>query len=360
MLVNGDYGGIYSARWYTEDGGQSGELQPTPPDQSRPCMNILRNLFDHENAAVFHEGALYYSHFYSCEGIEPQIPTAHLRRWASGLNHEFARYVALTPNITMPGALVVLEGNAFFLQFASPVIRIDLQTGERRTVRDSANSVQVTANGFLVAGSGAGLYLSPDLGESWQPAEGDEAGTGASILGPAAFFDAPVRWLAAGLGGVSAASTWNGPWSDSSRGLALWSARALAVDPANENRIWSASSVVPRVLTRTSESGATWQRGDIERFDLPLASIVVDPATTTGNGDSVLHATGGGCVSGRACQFDEPNVAGIFRSHDSGGTWEMIAGNLGDLRNISLRNIALVRLSGMQQPRLLVTGQPRL
>src|SRR5690606_38011188 len=115
-------------------------------DQSRPCMNILRNLFDHVNGAVFHEGALYYSHFYSCEGIEPQIPTAHLRRWASGLNHEFARYVALTPNITMPGALVVLEGNAFFLQFASPVIRIDLQTGERRTVRDSANSVQVTAN----------------------------------------------------------------------------------------------------------------------------------------------------------------------------------------------------------------------
>lgn len=195
MIEHGEYPFTYSARWHSEDGGQSGELQPTPQNYANYCGGLVRDAYDHVNAAAFHEGDLYYSHFHACQST-PRWPSPHIRHWGSGMDYELDLYYPPSPNSTVAGALKVLDDKVFVSQFHGPLQRIDLGSGNRDIVRNAASTVKVTAEGSLIVGSGDGLHLSADLGDSWQPASGSSA----MLWGPAALFTSPTRWLTGGLG----------------------------------------------------------------------------------------------------------------------------------------------------------------
>lgn len=352
--------GTYSALWLTEDGEQPALFEATV-NRDPQCRDIVRNGLDHVNAAAFESGELYYGHLYTCsEPVgNPGLPAFYLMRWDHPMYHWFQSPYPPSQGQTFPGRLSAADGMLYLSLGSGPLYRLDADSNSLTEVRDSAPSQEVAGDGSVIVGGSRGLFRSTDQGQSWQRMDDDTPSVPGFVtqMGPAAVFSSPTRWLVGGIDGIYRSADADGPWQPSQRGFTGFPARTVAIDPDNEQRVWAGSMESRRVLMRTANGGDSWHTSDLGARATSLRSIVVDPATTANSAGTVVYATGLGCINTIICPEDVRDLSGIFRSRDSGATWDSISGDLPvELRSIALRSLALVPGIGAAQPGLLVTG----
>ena len=191
------------------------------------------------------------------------------------------------------------------------------QVLESRGVRDL-----VRIGGRLFAGTGAGLYVSDDDGESWTLAGLPDLevwqirsdGNGRLYAGtqPAHLFvseDQGLTWSEVAPFATSPeASQWCVPVKPPLPGRA----RALVVDQTNGRRLWVGVEVGG--IMRTDDGGESWT------FDLPGENPDLHMMCAHPDNPEVLYAsTGYGRLDGVA-EMVEGN-AGVFRSEDGGKSW---------------------------------------
>lgn len=360
-VVDQGYGQFpFSALWLTEDGETPTVLEHTV-NRDPKCHGIVSNSFNHVNMAAFLNGELYYHHIYTCQSWGPaSLPERYLLRW----NHPMYHWLppsSTTPWRTIPGRMVATDQAVFFSNWGGSVYRLDSVDGPTHIVRGSSWALQAAGDGSLIAGASTGLHRSIDHGNSWQLMDESALGVPASDMstGPvAAVFSSPTRWLAGSSDGVYQSNNPAGPWLRSSNGFTGFPARTIAIDPGNEQRIWAGSFQIGRVLFRTSDGGGDWQASDLPLIASQLRSIMVDPATTAGSGQTTVYATGIGCFNSRNCPGGTVGLPGIFRSTNSGTNWQSISGDLPTaLAYFDVRQVALVGNTTSPQPRLLLTGR---
>ena len=189
---------------------------------------------------------------------------------------------------------------------------------ESRGVRDL-----VCHDGRLFAGTGAGLYVSDDDGETWilsgledyevwQIRNGGE-GVFYAATQPAALFrseDGGSSWLeVTSFTEHPEASKWCIPLTPPLPGRS----RALVIDQDNPKRIWVGVEVGG--IMQSDDGGETWS------FTMPgdnpdLHMMFAQP----GQSDTLYASTGYGRPDGIA-EMIEGN-AGVFRSEDGGTSWQ--------------------------------------
>ncbi|MBT4045508.1 MAG: exo-alpha-sialidase [Rhodospirillaceae bacterium] len=189
---------------------------------------------------------------------------------------------------------------------------------ESRGVRDL-----VTYHDRLFAGTGAGLYLSKDGGESWSLSGMEDrevwqirsAGNGTLYAGtqPAGLFrsdDAGDSWREVeAFAAFPQAADWCIPVDPVLPGRA----RALVIDQDDPQRIWVGVEVGG--IMRTRDGGDTWA------LDLPGKNPDLHMMCAQPDRPEVLYAsTGYGRLDGVA-EMIEGN-AGVFRSDDGGESWQ--------------------------------------
>ncbi len=191
---------------------------------------------------------------------------------------------------------------------------------ESRGVRDLQR-----CGGRVFAGTGAGLFVSDDGGDSWHPAGLEDhevwqirsAGAGVLYAGtqPAGLFrsdDAGESWQAVeAFAAAPEASAWCIPVEPPLPGRA----RALVVDRDDPRRLWVGVEVGG--IMRSSDAGATWN------LDLPGDNPDLHMLFAHPEDPNVLFAsTGYGRLDGIA-EMVEGN-AGVFRSDDGGASWRYV------------------------------------
>jgi hypothetical protein len=188
---------------------------------------------------------------------------------------------------------------------------------ESRGVRDL-----VKIDNRLFAGTGAGLFVSDDAGESWLCAGLEDhevwqirsAPDGVLYLGtqPAGLFrseDGGDSWSEVeAFSSAPEAAAWGIPVDPPLPGRA----RALVIDRSDPRRLWVGVEVGG--IMRTQDRGTTWEL-NLPGENPDLHMMCAHPANP-----QVLYAsTGYGRLDGVA-EMIEGN-AGVFRSEDFGATW---------------------------------------
>ena len=195
--------------------------------------------------------------------------------------------------------------------------------GGARAVLESRGVRELVAlEGRLFAGTGAGLYVSDDSGESWALSgladyevwQVRGAGDGVLYAGtqPAGLFrsaDAGASWQEIeSFAAAPQAAEWCVPVTPRLPGRA----RALVVDAQDPRRIWVGVEVGG--IMRTEDGGESWQ------FTLPGDNPDLHMMCAAPDAPDVLYAsTGYGRLDGVA-EMVEGN-AGVFRSDDGGQSW---------------------------------------
>lgn len=189
---------------------------------------------------------------------------------------------------------------------------------DSRGVRDL-----VMINGRMFAGTGAGLFISDDEGESWSLAGmGDRevwqvrgAGGGVLYAGtqPAGLFrsdDNGNAWSEVeSFANMPQAKDWCVPVKPRLPGRA----RALVIDREDPRRMWVGVEVGG--IARTTDGGETWD------FDLPGDNPDLHMMYAHPDKSGVLYAsTGYGRLDGVADMVE--GNAGVFRSEDYGLSWQ--------------------------------------
>lgn len=196
--------------------------------------------------------------------------------------------------------------------------------GTPRRVLESRGVRDLYRNGArLFAGTGAGLYVSDDRGDSWSLAGLAEhevwqvrAATETVLYAttqPAGLFkseDAGGTWHEMpAFAEVAASAGWCIPLDPPLPGRA----RALVIDASNPRQLWVGVEVGGIMHTR--DGGASWALG-LPGDNPDLHMIFAHPARQ----DVLFASTGYGRLDGIA-EMVEGN-AGVFRSEDAGGTWQ--------------------------------------
>jgi len=189
---------------------------------------------------------------------------------------------------------------------------------ESRGVRDL-----VMLDQRLFAGTGAGLYISDDYGESWtltgmaqQEVWQIRSGEGAVVYAgtqPAGLYrseDAGTSWREVeSFTSIPEAKQWCIPVKPALPGRA----RALVVDAQNPDRMWVGVEVGG--IMNTVDGGESWQ------LNLPGENPDLHMMHAHPKKSGVLFAsTGYGRLDGVA-EMIEGN-AGVFRSEDAGASWQ--------------------------------------
>lgn len=192
------------------------------------------------------------------------------------------------------------------------------QVLESRGVRDLAKF-----GDRVFAGTGAGLFVSDDAGQSWSLAGLEDyevwqiRGADDNILyagtQPAGLFrsdDAGASWQEVeAFTQVPEAADWCVPVEPKLPGRA----RALVIDRDDPQRIWVGVEVGG--IMRTEDGGKTWE------LDLPGENPDLHMMCAQPDNSEVLYAsTGYGRPDGVA-EMIEGN-AGVFRSEDGGASWQ--------------------------------------
>jgi photosystem II stability/assembly factor-like uncharacterized protein len=165
---------------------------------------------------------------------------------------------------------------------------------------------------------------------------------------------------------------------------------AIAIDPVDSDIIYvgtgeanrSCDSYYGRGILRSVDGGRHWKRlaGDGALFDNPgpfagkaVARIIIDPATAGSKSRTTLWAstTFGFFMSGTVATCDTPTTGpfGLWRSQDSGRTWQLQNVPAGGAGTISVQDIALdpvnhevlyaaVRSNGVWKSTNAATGTP--
>ncbi|MCH9675788.1 MAG: glycoside hydrolase, partial [Gammaproteobacteria bacterium] len=194
--------------------------------------------------------------------------------------------------------------------------------GARQVLHSRGVRDLVRLDGNLFAGTGAGLYVSEDDGESWQCVALEDreiwqvrsAGNGIYYAGtqPAGLFrsdDAGNTWREVeSFANAPESADWCVPVKPPLPGRA----RALVIDREDANRMWVGVEVGG--IMRTEDGGTSWQL-DLPGNNPDLHMMYAHPEQA-----GVLFAsTGYGRADGVA-EMIEGN-AGVFRSDDHGATW---------------------------------------
>lgn len=326
-----DYSTVF--RWYTEDGGQSAQVDPVefsdPQCPLRPAAQVNRVF-----AAAFHEQALYYAHSYRCVASDLYGEVTRLKAWSGDFSAHIGRRLPVHPQLHASGEIVLSE-NSVFARTDESVYRIGQDAVSTR-IRTTSRKLASVPNG-IVSAEADGLYASTDGGTLWGELSNDSFGLhGAEAPQAATFaaFEQPNRWLASNDDGIFARNHGADDWQFASDGHASLIARAIALAPGDEARIWlgigeyytDLATPSQRVLYRTSDGGSSWQHSDIARHALYLRSLDVDPATAHDPTGAVIYASGRGCRS-QAC-LAAGDGANILKSVDSGATWQRLTESL--------------------------------
>ena len=199
-----------------------------------------------------------------------------------------------------------------------------LGKGEPRQVLESrgVRDLQVF-EGRIVAGTGAGLFVSDDNGETWLPtgmedrevwqirsAGGDVLYAGTQPAGLFRSDDNGSSWREIeAFAAAPEAAEWCVPVKPRLPGRA----RALVIDQNDPKRIWVGVEVGG--IMRTEDGGETWQLG-LPGDNPDLHMMCAHPAQS----ETLFASTGYGRLDGVA-EMIEGN-AGVFRSDDHGKSWD--------------------------------------
>ncbi len=198
------------------------------------------------------------------------------------------------------------------------------EDGRADRILNAPNVREVThAAGRLWAGTGDGLFASDDGGATWTGPQLDgrevwavrEAADGTLYAGtqPAALFrsdDRGATWQEnEAFAALPEATRWCVPLDPPLPGRA----RALAIDPADPNRIWVGVEVGG--VARTADGGASWTV-DLPGHNPDLHMMFAHPADP----GTVFCSTGYGRFDHIAEEIE--GNAGVFRTDDYGDTWE--------------------------------------
>jgi photosystem II stability/assembly factor-like uncharacterized protein len=187
-------------------------------------------------------------------------------------------------------------------------VTIPIDSGPPLTFRstDAGGSWHAAGPGGqpLAAGPGviyAGSVKSVDRGATWTPVAAPPGGALALLVPPGS----PKELFAGTPRGVWLSRDGGSSWQAASNGLTATGAYALAVDPANPEKLYAvAENAVqgsPTILVKSADGGASWHRAAPYSYS---GFVAVDPVTPT-----TLYLT---------------TELGLAKSLDEGVHWQML------------------------------------
>ncbi|RPJ61448.1 MAG: hypothetical protein EHM23_06870 [Acidobacteria bacterium] len=204
----------------------------------------------------------------------------------------------------------------------------------------NAIAVDPRANGFVYAGSEAGVHKSTDQGVTWQTAGLDTEDISSLVVSPSG-----AIWAGTWSNGVFASTDGGLNWSPSSTGLADPNVNALVIDPTNPAVLYAATLTA---VFKSVNGGANWTAVLVEPD--AFTSLAAD---SSGNiyaglaGGDVRKTTNGGtnwAPVNTGLGFDVASLlvdpissttvyvglagTGVYKSTNSGGSWAAVDSGL--------------------------------
>lgn len=196
-------------------------------------------------------------------------------------------------------------------------------------------------NLFYIGVVNGGVWKTTDAGRTWMPIFDKEptGSIGALAVAPS---DPNVIYAASGEGlqrpdlaigdgiykSTDAGATWTNTGIHDGQQIS-----ALAIDPANPNRVFAAVLGHPygpndeRGVYRTTDGGATWQRVLFKGADAGAYDVVLDPHDANAVYATIWAARQAPWEIGAS--FEIPG-SGLFKSTDGGTTWTQLTGGIPD------------------------------
>jgi hypothetical protein len=158
--------------------------------------------------------------------------------------------------------------------------------------------------------------LLPPLYNFWDPTRGASVRIDAIAVHPT---DPDILYVGS-EGGLATSTDGGDHWTYLSDALSSQSIRSIAVDPVAPNIIYAGTGTQEQFavgMFRSFDSGATWDIvGATEFASSTICKILVDPATAGSESKTTLYA---GVVKSNGTHT-------IWKSEDSGGTWAIFFG----------------------------------
>ena len=186
-----------------------------------------------------------------------------------------------------------------------------------------ALAIDPLAPSTMYAGTSVGVYRSTNGGDSWTPANaGLPGGVDSLTIDPltsSTVFATGVP--VAGSLNVFRTRDGGGTWTPVGAGFPAGAfVRTLAIDPVTPSTLYAGTYA--HGVYRTTNGGDTWVPANAGLPPNPVASMAIDPGTP-----STIYAATPNYHDG----FQEQPGAGVFRSTNSGTTWEAMNAGLTDL-----------------------------
>ena len=160
---------------------------------------------------------------------------------------------------------------------------------------------------YVVTRSGI-LFRTTDAGDHWTDVtDASLAAAGIGVIVVPVPTSATV--YAGGASGLSRSSDSGATWNRPALGLRNVELRSLAVDPVAPSKIYAA---IGHAVTKTTDGGAHWTDLGLGAPGHSIQSIVIDPAAP-----DTLYATGGSA-----------NAPPLYKSTDAGAHWARIGNGL--------------------------------
>ncbi|HZR97902.1 MAG TPA: hypothetical protein VFE37_04300 [Chloroflexota bacterium] len=270
---------------------------------------------DPEVAATVHLPPAHRNGVAAHAGRQNGVAAVAARQPGRGASGNRGRHVALAAGAV--GVVFVAVTAAIYFQGSR-------SQGEQRAVatldgvgpRALAVAPEEPERTYLAAATG--LLVSGDAGSSWQPAAGLDQPLRALAVSPAR----PARVYAASPSALVVSDDGGRSWAnqpvtlperDAQAGRAV-DVRALAVDPANADRLWLVAEGLG--LYSSADGGATWTRtaADVPANATALAVVGESSAASPGGEAPLLYLASA--------------TDGVFASADGGRTWAPASGAL--------------------------------
>ena len=173
----------------------------------------------------------------------------------------------------------------------------------------------------VYVGTSAGVYRSANGGDTWTLLAASPTPAGALVINPVTPSTVYAAWGHDYASSVFRSLDGGESWTEVNAGLpAGFLVRALAIDPINPSILYAGTDA--HGVYRTTNGGDTWVPANAGLPPNPVTSVVIDPASPATIYAVAFRYFGGG--------HDQP-AAGVFRSTNSGATWDPMNAGLTDL-----------------------------